>query len=249
DRLAREQELLDRLRAIDAAGPGGWQDVLRVVELMRGLASSEAARRQQAVLARPEGAPVPADLLARAALAEADPHVAGALRWALARSGADGVTALAAGLDEADAGVRRRAVLALAELPESADTTDLLVGALDDPDPAVRRAAALPLGVRGTDRAVPVLVTMVVEGAGDVDAAEALGALARDPARTDHIVAALTAALAASGADPAARLRLTQALVELPPPAARAALGSLTGDGDRTVAAAATAFLTVVGEP
>ncbi|MGW5373743.1 MerR family transcriptional regulator, partial [Streptomyces sp. NPDC004011] len=87
DRLERERELLERLRAVDASEPTGWQDVLRIVELMQGLGSDSAARRQQAVLARPEDTPVPAELLARAALAEPDPHVAGALRWALARSG------------------------------------------------------------------------------------------------------------------------------------------------------------------
>ncbi|WP_338053925.1 MerR family transcriptional regulator [Streptomyces spiramenti] len=67
-RLAREAELLERLRVIDAAAPTGWQDILRVVELMREFDSTSAARRQQAVLT------------------ESDPHVAGALRWVLAPS-------------------------------------------------------------------------------------------------------------------------------------------------------------------
>ncbi|MGM1063985.1 MerR family transcriptional regulator, partial [Saccharothrix sp. Mg75] len=97
DRLERDRELLDRLRAIDASAPAGWQGVLRIVELVQGLGSASAARRQQAVLTRPEGAPAPAELLAGAVLAETDPHVAGALRWALARSGGDGTATLAAG--------------------------------------------------------------------------------------------------------------------------------------------------------
>lgn len=42
DRLAREQELLERLRVIDASAPTGWQDVLRVIELMRELNSTNA---------------------------------------------------------------------------------------------------------------------------------------------------------------------------------------------------------------
>jgi DNA-binding transcriptional MerR regulator len=253
DRLARERELLGRLRAIDAADPGGWPDVLRVVELMRGLGSADAARRQQAVLAAPsEDGPAPAELLAEAALTEADPNVAGALRWALARSGADAVTALATGLDAPDPGTRRRAVQALAEMPDAPDVSALLTTALDDPDPAVRQAAALTLGGRGVIEAVPVLVAMIVDGVGDVDAAEALGALARDtgrdPGRTDRITALLTAELAGPGTPPPARLRLTQALLELPAPAARGALRTLTEDDDRTVAAAATAFLTAVAE-
>lgn len=40
DRLAWEQELLERLRAIDASAPTGWQGVLRIVELMRELGST-----------------------------------------------------------------------------------------------------------------------------------------------------------------------------------------------------------------
>ncbi len=87
DRLEREQELLERLRAIDASAPTGWQGVLRIVELLQGLNSASAARRQQAVLARPEGVSVPAELLAGAVLAESDPNVAGALRWALCGPG------------------------------------------------------------------------------------------------------------------------------------------------------------------
>lgn len=87
ERLAREQELLERLRAIDASEPAGWEGVLGIVELMRGLKSSSATRRQQSILARPEGVSVPAGLLAEALLAESDPNVAGALRWALARVG------------------------------------------------------------------------------------------------------------------------------------------------------------------
>lgn len=51
DRLTREQELLERLRAVEASAPVGWQGVLRIVELLRGLGSPSAARRQQAVLA------------------------------------------------------------------------------------------------------------------------------------------------------------------------------------------------------
>ncbi len=112
NRLERERELLERLRAIDASAPTGWPDVLRVVELMRGLNSASAARRQQAVLAPLEGVSVPVELLAEAVLAESDPHVAGALRWALARSGGDGVVSL--GRRPALGGrsmIRRRAVV------------------------------------------------------------------------------------------------------------------------------------------
>ena len=248
DRLEREQELLERLRAIDASAPAGWQDVLRVVDLMQGLSSTSAARRQQAVLARPDGAPVPAELLAGAVLAESDPNVAGALRWALARSGGEGLATLAAGLRSDDADIRRRAVLTIAELPEAPEVTAVLADALGDPDPAVRRHAALALGGRGVTAVVPTLVGMVVEGVNDVDAAEVLGALSRNPGRADRIMSELVDALDAPTADSAVRIRLTQALVELPGAAAREALRRLAHDDDRAVALVASAFVGLLDE-
>jgi DNA-binding transcriptional MerR regulator len=248
ERVARERELLERLRAIDASAPTGWEDVLRVVELLRGLGSASAAHRQQAVLAGPEGAPVPAELLAGAVLTEADPHVAGALRWALARSGTDVVATLATGARSPDADVRRRAVLAVAAMPGSPSATAVLADALGDPDTGVRGHAALALGRRGATAAVPVLVGMVVEGSHDVDAAEVLGTLARDPACADRITTALADELAAPTADLAARIRLTQALVELPGTTAREVLRRLARDDDRAVALVASAFVRMAEE-
>ncbi|MCC8249412.1 MerR family transcriptional regulator [Saccharothrix luteola] len=246
DRLKRDQELLERLRAIDASAPTGWQGVLRVVELMQGLDSTSAARRQQAVLARPDGEPVPAELLAGAVLTEADANVAGALRWALARSGGDPMATLAAGARSEDVDVRRRAVLTIAELPEAPGATAVLADALGDPDATVRGHAAVALGRRGVTAAVPTLVGMVVEGVNDVDAAEVLGTLSRDAECADRIMTALVDELAAPTADSAIRIRLTQALVELSGTGAREVLRRLAHDEDRAVALVATAFVGVL---
>jgi DNA-binding transcriptional MerR regulator len=235
DRLAREQELLERLRAIDASAPAGWQDVLRIVELMQGLTSPSASRRQQAVLARPE---VPAELLADAVLAEADTNVAGALRWALARSGGDTVTTLAAALRTEDTDVRRRAVVAIAGMADAPGATAVLADALGDEDPTVRAHAALALGKRGVTAAVPALVAMVVDGDHDVDAAEALATLARDHGCADRVLTALTAEL---DADTATRIRLIQAMVELP--GTQEVLRGLAADDDPAVAIVASAFV------
>ncbi|MGC7097312.1 HEAT repeat domain-containing protein [Amycolatopsis lurida] len=240
DRLRREQELLDRLRTIDASAPIDWQDVLRVVELLHGLDSPSAAHRQQAVLAPAEDAPVPTELLAKAVLTEADPNVAGALRWALARAGDDGVASLAAGLSSEDVDIRRRAIMAIAEL-SGEEATTVLADALGDPDPAVRGHAALASGRRGAVAAIPMLVDMVVEGTNDVEAAEVLGELA--PESADRIMRALTDALTANPANPAARIRLTQALAELPPTATQPLLRQLTDDDDRAVGLIASAIL------
>ncbi|BCJ51634.1 MerR family transcriptional regulator [Actinoplanes sp. NBRC 14428] len=245
DRLRRERELLERLRTVDGSAPGDWQSVLRIVELLRGLHSDSAARRQQAVLGSSEDAPLPTELLAGAVLAESDPNVAGALRWALARAGGDGVSSVAAGVRSPDASIRRRAVLAIAEMPGD-EATALLAEALQDPDATVRRHAALASGTRGVTAAVPTLVAMVVEGTNDVEAAEVLGALAAEPGCADRILAALTAELAGHVADPAVRIRLTQALTEMPTPLARGVLEELAGDDDRTVALVASALLGVL---
>ena len=243
ERLAQERELLDRLRAIDASAPADWRDVLRVIDLMRDLDSESAARRQQAVLIRSAGAPVPVELLAEALLSESEPDVAGALRWALARAGGAAVVALRAGACAEDAGIRRRAVRAISEMPEAPGATAVLAQALDDPDAAVRDCAALALGRCGMTEAVPVLVSMVAEGTHDVEAAEVLGLLCHDDERASWIVNALTDELAAPTAGTSARLRLTQALVELPVAAAEERLRRLTRDSDPDVARLASAFV------
>ncbi|MGY1714733.1 MerR family DNA-binding transcriptional regulator [Geodermatophilus sp. SYSU D01106] len=240
ERLARERELLERLRAVEGSAPADWPDVLRVVGLLQELAAPSAARRQRAALA--DDLPVPARVLAGAVLAEDDPNVAGALRWALARSGDGGLPALAGGLRSDDAAVRRRAVRAVAAQAGTPGADDLLRGALADPDAAVRGDASLALGRRGEPAAVPALVAMVVAGTADVDAAEALGALSRDPADAGAVLAALVAELGAPGAGPAVRIRLAQALVEVPGPAAREALRRLAADADPGVALVAAAL-------
>jgi DNA-binding transcriptional MerR regulator len=242
-RLAREQELLKRLRAVGASEPAEWESVLRIVELLRGLGSPSAATRQQTVLA-PETA-MPTPVLAEAVLAESDPHVAGALRWALARADEDVVASLAPGLESEDVEVRRRAVQMLAEIPGD-DPAEILADALADPDPQVRGHAALALGTRGKPEAQAALVNMVVAGVNDVEAAEALGALASEQERSDSIEQALVSELAASSASHAVRMRLVQALAELPSAVARKLLHGLAADADRTVARTAAALAKMV---
>ena len=108
--------------------------------------------------------------------------------------------------------VRERAVQSVAEIP-SGEATALLRDALTHPDLVVRRYAALALGARGAADAVPTLIDMIVEGTNDVDAADALSALATDPASADQIATGLVDRLAhgsrrivcTSAADPGAR--------------------------------------------
>ncbi|MBB5120952.1 DNA-binding transcriptional MerR regulator [Streptomyces eurocidicus] len=242
ERIAAETALLTRLRRIGAAEPAGWEDVLQAAALLRALGSKSAGTRQRAALASVAEEPVPVEALVEAALSETDPNVAGALRWALARSGDGGPALLAEGLGAPVAEVRKRAVRALAGIPGDGATA-LLRNALTDSDTAVRGCAALALGARGVADAVPALVDMVVEEVNDADAADALGALAGDPASADRIATGLAGRLADGGTGPSARRRLAQALADVPGAVAARALADLSHDEDRAVALTATYIL------
>ncbi|MEV4049249.1 MerR family transcriptional regulator, partial [Streptomyces sp. NPDC049744] len=184
ERIAAETELLTRLRRIDAAGPGDWEDVLQAVALLQALGSKSADARQRAALSSVHEAAVPVEALVEAALSETDTNVAGALRWALARSGDDAAELLAEGLGSPVAAVRVRAVQALTELPGGAATARLR-HALASPDAVVRGYAALALGAQGAVDAVPTLIDMIVAGRNDTDAADVLSVLAGDTATAD----------------------------------------------------------------
>ncbi|MFJ4686949.1 HEAT repeat domain-containing protein [Streptomyces sp. NPDC088789] len=242
DRIAAETELLTRLRRIGAVEPADWADVLQVVALLRGLGSPSPGARQRAALSAVERVPVPVEALVEAVLGESDQNVAGALRWALAQSGDEGPALLAEGLDSASAEVRRRAVRSLAKLPHD-EATALLRGALTHPDVVVRRYAALALGARGTADAVPTLIDMIVEEVNDVDAADALSALADDPVLAERIAARLVDLLAHGAGGSSARRRLTQALADIPGEPASRALADLSRDEDQGVALTAMYIL------
>ena len=240
-RIAAETELLTKLEQVESAAPDQWDDVLNVVTLLRALESDLGDHRQQAALAQHEGATLPVDALVGAALAEADLNVAGALRWALARAGDAGLPKLATGLGSADAARRYRAAAAIAAVPTAAATV-LLIDALGDSDVTVRDRAALALGSRQVVDAIPALLEMVVDGRTDVEAAELLGLLAQDPVPGAEIVGAVQHALD-TGEDSAARLRITQALAEIPGTTAQ--LTALSGDEDPTIAGTAAAILRI----
>ncbi|MGY0065748.1 HEAT repeat domain-containing protein [Streptomyces sp. QTS137] len=242
ERIARETELLTRLRRIGAAEPADWEEVLQTVALLQALGSENAGNRQRAALSSVEGSPAPVEALVEAALSETDPNVAGALRWALARSGGGGLALLAEGLGSPVAEVRKRAVQSIAGIPDG-EATALLQDALTNSDIVVRRCAALALGTRGAADAVPTLVEMIVEETNDVDAADALSALASDPALADRIATGLVDRLAHGTVESSARRRLTQALADIPGVTASRALADLSHDRDRAVALTATYIL------
>ncbi|WP_086565543.1 MerR family transcriptional regulator [Streptomyces africanus] len=242
ERIAAETELLTRLHRIGAAEPAGWEDVLQVVALLRGLGSKSAGARQRAALSSGDEVPVPVEALVEAVLSETDPNVAGALRWAVARSGHGALAPLAEGLGSPVAEVRRRAVESIAEIPDG-EAIAVLRDALAHPDLAVRRYAAVALGARGVADAVPTLIGMVVEAVNDVDAADALSELAESPASAEQIAAGLVDRLADNAVGSSARRRLTQALADIPGSTAARALAELSQDEDRAVALTAAYVL------
>ncbi|WP_207838266.1 HEAT repeat domain-containing protein [Williamsia soli] len=241
ERLAREHDLLERLQRVNDTDPGTWSDVLGLIELVRDLGSDRPARRQQAVFSASEDGSAPADVLADALLVEAVPNVAGALGWSLARLGDDGVAALARGLESSDTEVRRRATMAIAKI-DGPKPTALLERALTDEDITIRSQAAIELGARGLICAAPTLIDAIVAGSRDVEAADALGALAQTQQIADELTGALLEALDKSS-EPPVRSRLTQALTEIPGAAALRALTRLTRDEDLAVAYTARAVL------
>ncbi|WP_326783321.1 HEAT repeat domain-containing protein [Streptomyces sp. NBC_00151] len=242
ERIAAETELLTRLRRIHAAEPADWEDVLQVVALLQALASKSADARQRAALSSAGEVPVPVEALVEAVLSETEPNVAGALRWALARSGDRGPALLAEGLISPSAAVRERAVRSLAEMPGD-EATAHLRAALAHPDAVVRGHAALALGAWGVADAVPTLVDMIVEGRNDTDAADALSVLASDTATADGLANRLLDRLARPTTEAPARGRLTQALAGIPGTRTYDALVELSNDSDRAVALTAAYLL------
>ncbi|RDD90592.1 MerR family transcriptional regulator [Streptomyces parvulus] len=242
ERVAAETELLARLSRIDAADPTDWEDVLQIVALLQALGSQSPDARQRAALSSGEEVPVPVEALVEAVLTETDTNVAGALRWALARSGERGPALLARALGAPEAAVRERAVRCLAAMPGD-DVTEHLRHALDAPDAVVRGCAAPALGTRGVTEAVPELVDMIVDGRNDTDAADALAALAADPATADAIARGLVARLDRAATGAGGRGRLTQALAGVPGTRATRALEELSRDEDRAVALTAVYLL------
>ena len=234
-RLAAEQELLARLSAVRAAAPADWPKVLDIVQLLNQLDSADPPLRQRAALdAATCGAPL-GERVAQALLQEPDQNVAGALRWALARTEGDSIGVLAAALRLPDAKVRERAVVALAYLG-SDEAFDLLRAALADSDADIRYRAARTLGARGAHVAIPLLIEQIVAGDHDVEAADALAGLAEDSTVAQQIVSRFEAAAADGNQPIQARVRISQALAEIPGAAATALLARLAADPQPEVA-------------
>ena len=72
----RRRNCLPNSERVDASAPSEWDDVLRMVSLLRALESEFAAHRQQAILSQELNAALPVDALVEAILSEKDANVA-----------------------------------------------------------------------------------------------------------------------------------------------------------------------------
>ncbi|NLG45231.1 MerR family transcriptional regulator [Gordonia sp. (in: high G+C Gram-positive bacteria)] len=235
ERIRAEQGLLARLEHIDESGPDDWEQVLGIVAQLSALASATPDHRQRAALIV-DDRQSPVAALVDSLLNEADLNVAGALRWAVARSGTGAVVPLVAAAADRDVVRRRRAVAALIDIPGDEATTALRA-AVVDPDVEIRAGAVLELADRVDDVPPEALVSLIVDGVRDVDAADALAALARRTAAGDQIAEPLVRALVDAPAG--VRCRVAQALGEIPGAIAHDALLHLRDDDDQMVASTA----------
>lgn len=242
--LAQQRELLSRLEQLEASGPADWARALDTVQLIKRLGSGRAESRYRAAIDSAAGSAPPAGPIVRALLDEPEPGVAAALRWALGRAedldAGEAVGQLARALDHPDPDVRERAVRAIARI-DAARAEPLLVRALTDPSGEVRALSALALGPRGggaAELAVPALIDLVITGERDVEAAEALGAIAASAGAEmpERIVRALAVRIDAFDGTPESRRRVAQALAELPLRATGSLLDRLATDEDRDTA-------------
>lgn len=246
ERISAEQDLLQRLRRVRDSGPTAWHDVLHIVSLLRGLYAEDSSQRKTSALSTANHDRIRAgSILAEAVLSETDSNVAGALRWALERSGDGALEVLEPALNSSNELTRHRAVTAIAELSGPRAKTALM-SVLTHPDATVRHYAAITLGSRGEAEAIPVLVSMVVDGKKDVEAAEVMGTLAHRHDIVESTAGGLIVELEQRSLLPEAKLRLVQSLAEFPGPTAQRALKKLCDDEDPRVASTAGYLLVIL---
>ncbi|MFV0434479.1 MAG: MerR family transcriptional regulator [Leucobacter sp.] len=233
EQIAQAQELVQRLEEVRATTPKTWSDVLRTIGLIRGFSASSPSHRQQLALNTVEADQRDVPVLVEAMLRENSEDAAGALQWALARSGDAAVPALAAALGSVDSDRRRRALDALVKFDTPA-ARRVIMGSTKHEDARIRNRAIITRARHGRRGSVTALVRLISTGQDDVEAADALAEFAVREEQTDQVVAELSKAL--NTAEPAARRRLVAALGDLPLSATKDLLVALLDDEDRTTA-------------
>lgn len=233
-------ELLSRLDQVRASEPQQWSDVLRVIELIRRFDAGSASDRQQLALSLVTGDERNSAVLVELALREDDPNVAGALVWSVARMNDTAVPALTEALSSTDRQRSRRALEVLLKIGTPL-AREVVAGQTQNTDGVVRARANVVAGADGDERAIPALVEMVATGDLDVEAADAIEALAVDERVTLLLVDRVIAAIELAGSD--GRRRLAGLLATIPGEKADSALSLLARDADSAVEVTARAHL------
>ncbi|BAU96480.1 transcriptional regulator [Corynebacterium suranareeae] len=245
-RISMERELLARLKAVRDAQVSDWESALDAVQILHRLRSGDPTQRQavafDSVSGREDVAP---ETLVESALGEADLNAEGALSWAVVQRGEEAVALAARGLRSKDVAVRLRAVRivsrVIASAPSTGATGQWLRQALHDVDPSVRAEAALALGKARDELAVEQLVSMVLTGVRDVDAAELLAGF--DQSVQVEVMGKFERALEDEETMSPVRGRIAQALAEFDIAPARKLIVQLVDDENPTVAYTVAAIL------
>ena len=252
-RIAEEQELLRRLRALRSVAALGWDEVLDTIALTERLRHPEAHVRFRAALTDPTTAP--AEELVERLRSDPEPGVREAATWALVQHGesalgpimalADGdeqarhslahvlgklrspeaVPTLGGLLADASEMVAAKAAFSLGQIG-GASAVDALSAALEDPRPAVREEVTASLG--RLPEAEPALVNLATHRVATVraHALEALGLLG---------LATPTVLSALGDPDPEVQFAAVFALANATGPDVTAALQAATASSDPRV--------------
>ncbi|GFK19430.1 MerR family transcriptional regulator [Corynebacterium glutamicum] len=245
-RISMERELLARLKAVRHAQASDWESALDAVQILRRLRSGDPAQRQAVAFDSVSGKEAVAlETLVESALGESHLNAEGALSWAVVQRGEEAVALAARGLRSKDAAVRLRAVRIVASARTSLDGTERLRPMIRDPDALVRAETALALGKSGDESAVEQLVSMVLTGLRDVEAAELLAGFG-EPVQLD-VFKKFARALDDEETMSPARGRIAQALAEFNLAPVAFLVKQLVDDDNPTVAFTAAAIIKAKG--
>ncbi|QGU00942.1 HTH-type transcriptional activator TipA [Corynebacterium kalinowskii] len=240
EQITQGQELMQRLEDIHSTAPKTWADVLRTIELVRGLESPSPSHRQQLALKAANPDRRNTSVLVEAMLRENTEDAAGALQWAIARSGDAAIPMLVQALGSSDNEQRRRAFDALVKI-DTPVAGRVVMRLTKHEDLRIRNRAIFTRAQLGKKGSITALIGLIITGQYDVEAADALAELALSNGQVGHVMAALTKALKV--AEPDARRRLVGALNDLPLDATKETLTSLLDDEDRATALTARFIL------
>lgn len=235
-RIAAEQDLLDRLRRLQAAS-GSWEEVLDTIALTERLRHPDAWVRFRAALDSPTSAPL--DELLETLRYEPAPGVREVLTWAIVQHGAPALDAVVVGLADPDPEVRHQMAHVAGKMADPRAVPGLVRLLADEPEVAAK--AAFSLGQIGGPDAIAALVGSLGVGgsvlrATIVTALGGLGALAVEP-----LLGRLGARSAAVRADAA------EALGALGDPRAVPGLAGLLADTEEDVRITALMSLGAIG--